>query len=137
MQDATQADRALIEALHQRDVAATKSGDIDGLKSLMDPECVLFPPGGEAVAGPEYLEQIGQVSEDEAGAEIIELVQDWRELKVFGDLAYEQGVVRYAVRGPDDKIIRETQRLVRILRRQADGCWRVYRAMWHEPVSSS
>lgn len=134
MRDVTQRDLDAIEALHGRDVEATKSGDIDGLKSLMDPECVLFPPGGEETAGPEYLDRVGVSPDDEVQPEIIELEQDWQELNVFGDLAYEQGVVRYAIRAADGEIIRESQRLVRILRRQADGAWRVYRAMWHEPV---
>jgi len=137
VRDVTQRDRDAIEELHQRDVAATKSGDIDGLKSLMDAECRLFPPGGEATTGSKYLDQAGVSAHDNVPSEIIELEQDWQELNVFGDLAYEQGVVRYAVRAADGKIIRESQRLVRILRRQTDGAWCVYRAMWHEPTSSS
>lgn len=134
MRDVTQRDLEAIEELHRRDVAATKSGDIDGLKSLMDPECMLFPPGGDATIGQDYLDQAGKSPDDDVPTEVVELEQDWQELNVFGDLAYEQGVVRYAVRATDGEIIRESQRLVRILRRQADGTWHVYRAMWHEPI---
>jgi len=137
LQDTTQRDLDAIEELHRRDVAATKSGDIDGLKSLMDPDCMLFPPGGDATIGQQYLDQVGLSPDAELQTEIIELEQDWQELDVVGDLAYEQGVVRYAVRAGDGKIVRESQRLVRILRRQDDGAWRVYRAIWHEPVTIS
>ena len=52
---------------------------------------------------------------------------------MFGDFAYERGIVRYTVRDIDGEIVRETQRLMRILRRQDDDSWRVYRAMRHQP----
>ena len=61
------------------------------------------------------------------------MVQDWEEVRPLGDFAYEQGIVRYAVRDADGGIVRETQRLMRLLRRQPDGQWRVSRAMWHAP----
>ncbi len=100
----------------------------------MDAECVLFPPGGEAIAGQDYLDQIGLLAVAETRLEILELEQNWQELNVSDDLAYEQGLVRYALRETDGKVIRESQRLMRILRRQDNGEWRVYRAMWHEPI---
>lgn len=137
MHDATRADLDSIDELHKRDVAATIAGDIDELKALMDPECVLFSPDGRETAGPEYLDKVGRSQLDEAPAAIVELEQDWQELALFGDLAYEQGIVRYAVRRADGKTVQECQRLVRILRRQKDGAWCVYRAIWHEPVAVS
>jgi hypothetical protein len=69
--------------------------------------------------------------------EILELVQDWEEVRLLGEFACEQGIVRYAVRDANGAILRETQRLVRLLRRQPDGEWRVLRAMWHAPRRAS
>ena len=125
-----------IEEIHRRDVEATKSGDTETLKSLMDAQCVVFPPDCEPTNGQTYLDQVWPSSTDEGQPEILELVQDWQELCVFGDFAYEQGIVRYTVREAGGQVIRETQQLIRILRRQSDGAWRVYRALWHAPRPS-
>ncbi|MBN2566301.1 MAG: hypothetical protein JXB46_11380 [Candidatus Eisenbacteria bacterium] len=51
MDDRRAADARAIEDLHERDVAATKLGDLDALESLMDPDCVLIPPEGEPEPG--------------------------------------------------------------------------------------
>jgi len=128
-----QEDLEAIEDLHRRDVEATKVGDTGSLKSLMDAQCVVFPPDCEPMGGQAYLDQVWPSLDDETQPDILELVQNWQELYVFGDLAYEQGVARYAVREKNGSVIRETQQLIRILRRQANGAWRVYRAIWHAP----
>jgi ketosteroid isomerase-like protein len=132
-----QEDLEAIEEIHRRDVAATKAGDADSLKSLMDPQCVVFPPDCEPMDGQAYLDQVWPSPDDQTQPDILELVQDWQELCVFGDFAYEQGVVRYAVRETNGNVIRETQQLIRILRRQTNGEWRVYRAIWHSPCPAS
>lgn len=133
MSDADQNDLKAIEELHRCDVAATKAGDVEALKSLMDAQCIVFPPDREPAGGQTYLDQVWPPQDDESQPGIVELLQDWQELRVFCDFAYEHGVVRYVLREKDGNVIRETQRLLRILRRQADGTWRVYRAMWHAP----
>lgn len=125
-------DLRLIEKLHQADVEATLRGDIDTLKSLMDPECLVLPPDQEPVQGREFLEEMRASIGTDAG-HILALEQDWQELRIFGDLAWERGIVRYAVREQSGATTRETQQLIRLLRRQADGSWRVLRAMWHAP----
>ena len=138
MDDATRRDLEAIEDLHRRDVAAMKAGDFTALKSLMDAQCAVFPPDGEREAGQAYLDRV-RASSDSIGPqpEILEIVQEWEEVQLLGDFVYEQGVVRYAVRGPEGSVMRETQRLLRILRRQQDGTWRVFRAMWHTPHRAS
>jgi ketosteroid isomerase-like protein len=127
-----------IEDLHRRDVAATKAEDFEALKSLMDEECLVFPPDGEPESGKNYLDGIRALADgSESHSMILELTQDWEEIIVLGDFAYEQGVVRYSVSMEDGSSFRETQRLMRILRRQRDGVWRVFRAMWHAPSLAS
>ena len=134
MDETTNKDLEAIEELHRRDVAATKAGDYEALMSLMDEECILFPPDGEPEDGRAYLKRVIATSDSiELQPEILELVQDWQEVRLLGDFAYEQGVVRYAVKDAEGAIIRETQRLMRLLRRRPDGAWRVLRAMWHAP----
>ena len=138
MDDTTGKDFEAIEDLHRRDVAAVKASDFGTLMSLMDEQCVVFPPDGEPEGGPTYLSSFLASSDGtEPQPEILELVQDWEEVRLLGDFAYEQGVVRYTVRGANGDVIRETQRLMRLLRRQPDGEWRVLRAMWHAPRRAS
>ena len=132
MDDSTRKDLEAIEDIHQRDVAATKAGDLKALTSLMDAQCVVFPPDSEAQAGQAYLDRATSAG-TEPQPKILELVQEWEEVRLLGDFAYEQGVVRYAVQSTEGSVMRETQRLMRILRRQQDGTWRVFRAMWHAP----
>ncbi|KPK41753.1 MAG: hypothetical protein AMJ65_08855 [Phycisphaerae bacterium SG8_4] len=134
MDDVTRKDLEAIEDMHRQDIAATRVGDFEVLKSLMDAECMLFPPDSEPSVGQAYLDHALESSNGtESQSEILELVQEWEEVRLLGDFAYEQGVVRYAVRDATGSITRETQRLMRILRCQKDGTWRVYRAMWHAP----
>ena len=128
------ADISSIEDLRREDVAASIAGDFDKLKSLMDKRCIVLPPGSEPESGQVYLDRAAAATKDvQSQEQILELTQDWEELELFGDFAFERGVVRYAVQDVDGKVVRETRRLLRMLRRQKDGTWRVYRAMWHEP----
>lgn len=127
-------DIAAIDELHRRDVEATKSSQFATLKFLMDEQCIVSPPDSEPVPGQNYLDRVITTAQDMKSHEtILELEQNWDELKLFGDFAYERGVVHYAICDPNGKVIKETQQLMRILRRQRDGSWRVYRAMWHNP----
>ena len=138
MDDTTNKDLEAIEDLHRRDVAAIKSNDFETLMSLMDEQCIVFPPDSEPEDGRAYLGRARASSDSiERQPEILELVQDWEEVRLLGDFAYEQGIVRYAVRDANGAILRETQRLMRLLRRQPDGEWRVLRAMWHAPRRAS
>jgi len=138
MDEMTNKDLEAIAELHRRDVAAMRAYDYEALMSLMDEECILFPPDSEPEDGRVYLSRARASSDRiEPQPEILELVQDWQEVRLLGDFAYEQGIVRYAVRDVNGTIIRETQRLMRLLRRQPDGAWRVLRAMWHAPRRAS
>ena len=138
MDEPTNKDLEAIEELHRQDVAATKAGDYETLMSLMDEECIVFPPDSEPEDGRAYLSRFRASTDSiEPEPEILELLQDWEEVRLLGDFAYEQGIVRYAVRDAGGTILRETQRLVRLLRRQPDGGWRVLRAMWHAPRRAS
>jgi ketosteroid isomerase-like protein len=111
-------DIANIEDLRRRDVAASLAGEFENLKSLMDEQCIVLPPEAEPESGQVFLDRAADSSKDAKSQEqILKLTQDWEELQLFGDFAYERGIVR----------------LMRILRRQDDGSWRVYRATWHQP----
>jgi len=138
MDETTNKDLEAIEKLHRQDVAATKAGDYETLMSLMDEQCVVLPPDSEPEGGQAYLSRALASSDgNEPEPEIFELIQDWEEVHLLGDFAYEQGIARYAVRDAGGAVLRETQRLVRLLRRQLGGERRVLRTMWHAPRRTS
>jgi ketosteroid isomerase-like protein len=138
MDETSNKDLEAIEELHWRDVVAMKAYDYEALMSLMDEQCILFPHDSEPEDGRAYLTRARASSDGiESQPEIHELEQDWQEVRLLGDFAFEQGIVRYAVRDANGAIIRETQRLMRLLHRQPDGQWRVLRAMWHAPRPAS
>ena len=66
---------------------------------------------------------------------ITEYVHNFEERKILGDWAFEWGsYVSAAEPLPEGGPIRATGKLLRILRRQADGTWKVARAIWnHDP----
>ena len=71
--------------------------------------------------------------------EIVESVLDIQEIKILGDHAFEWGTYHYSVRprtGGD--AVRFSGELMRILQRQPDGSWKMYRGIStsdppHEP----
>ena len=130
----SEADIVAIEELHETDMAAAKIHDIKTLITLMTDDCILLPPGQEPIRGRDGIWKFMQEQLPENQKyEITEYVQHFEEVKIFGDWAYEwatfHGTYHLKSGGPD---LYERSRLFRILRRQADGTWKVARAIWHE-----
>jgi ketosteroid isomerase-like protein len=57
-------------------------------------------------------------------------VLDIQEVKVLGDHAYQWGTYRYSMRPrPGGETVRTSGKLMRILQRQPDGLWKMYRGI--------
>ncbi len=127
-----------LETLHQLDIEATKAYDVDGLASLWTEDIVALPPGAEPVVGKEAnrkLLEAGRASS--AQFETLEYEQDWQEIRVVHDFAWERGVFTGAVRpkaGGD--VTRYRYNVLRILQRQPDGSWLVHRTIWNAASTS-
>lgn len=127
-------DLAGIQHLHETDMAAAKIHDIDTLITLITDDCILLPPGQEPIRGRDAIWKFmrEQLPENQK-YEITEYNQNFEEIKIIGDWAYEwatfHGTYHLKGGGPD---LHERSRLFRILRRQSDGTWKVARAIWHE-----
>jgi ketosteroid isomerase-like protein len=62
--------------------------------------------------------------------EIVEYVLDIQEVKVFGDHAVQWGTYRYGMRPrAGGEVVRTGGKLMRILQRQPDGSWKMYRGI--------
>lgn len=128
-----------IEKLHQRDMAASRSGDFETLRTLMSDEAVMMPPGGNFVRGRAEIDAgMGRMSEAMRTVEVLEYVLDFEEVKVLGDYAFEWGVIRGRMRSLDGGDAEESiYKVMRILQKQANGEWKVHRSIWNaHPVKN-
>jgi ketosteroid isomerase-like protein len=65
--------------------------------------------------------------------EVLVYVLDFEEVKVLGDYAFEWGTIRGAMRSKDsDEIEHSSYNVMRILKKQADGQWKVHRTIWND-----
>ena len=127
-----EADLAAIEALHQRDIRASLAGDYRALRSLMSDEAVVLPPGQARQSGKADLDNaFRKMAGAVADYEVLRYEQKWDEVRVFGDFAYEWGAITGASRKrATQEVQEETYNVMRILRKESDGEWRVFRTIW-------
>ena len=128
------ADRAAIERLHQRDMAAARAGNAEELAALWSDDIVALPPGGPvmrgAASGRAALEQSLAAASREV--ETMSYRLDFEEVTIVGDYAFEwgrfSGTTRPRAGGAESH---SSGKLMRILARQPDGDWKVHRTIWN------
>ena len=127
------ADLAAIEELHRKDIAATKAYDIETLVSLWTEDIVAQPPGGSPTIGKAvWRRQLEAGKAASVAYDVLAYEQKWEEVTLAGDYAFEWGTFTSAVRpkaGGDE--IRESYNVLRVLKRQPDGSWKVHRTIWN------
>jgi len=52
---------------------------------------------------------------------------DIQEVQVFGEIAYLRNALRIVITMPDGKVVRRSGQTLTILRKEADGKWRLVR----------
>ena len=130
----TKRDLDLIEELDRIDIEASKAQDSAALLSLWDDDGIALPPEGEPIVGKEALTAWLQ-ADAEPDYLVTEYAHNFEERKILGDWAFEWGTYTSAAEPlGEGESIRATGKLLRILRRQTDGTWKVARAIWnHDP----
>jgi uncharacterized protein (TIGR02246 family) len=125
-------DLAEIEALRQRDMDAARRGDFMALRGVVDDDAVMLAPDSRAQRGRAELDRAFDAMARAARThEVVEYELRFEEVKVLGDYAYEWGSIVGSMRElASGDISRSAFHVMRILRRQADGSWRVYRSIW-------
>ena len=124
-------DRQSIEALNHHDREAVLRGDVEAIVAQWDADFVVIPNAGPIVRGREANAAVARSGREQMQAlEPLEYATDFAELIVAGDFAFEWGTYcgRSRVRATGD-VIAFGGKLLRILRRQADGGWKMYRTM--------
>jgi uncharacterized protein (TIGR02246 family) len=125
-------DLAAIEELHRRDAAAARRGDFAALRGVVDDDAVMLAPGSKVQRGRSELDAaFDSMARAPRSHEVLEYELEFQEVKVLGDYAWEWGSITGSMRElATGDISRSAFHVMRILRRQADGSWRVYRSIW-------
>ena len=126
-------DREGIAALQKRDIAASMAFDVNALLDQWTDDAVLLPPRHEPIVGKAALRRfLEDKKEQHANFDMLAYNEEWNEVMVVGEYAYQWGTVSYRIKPPTGSEIGGAVRAVRILKREEDGEWRVARAMWNE-----
>jgi len=127
------ADMAAIAQLHKRDAAAAKTGDVATLAALWTEDAVALPPGEPPVVGIEAIRKwLAKSQTDTAAVEIVDYVLDFQEVKIMGDEAIEWGRSSVTVRPRGaSMLLHSSGNLLRVLKKQPDGTWKVFRSAWN------
>lgn len=126
-------DRKAIADLQRRDIEANMALDTEKLLALRTDDVVYLVPGRAPLVGQDavrkYLREIrGQL----ANWDMLAYEENWQEVQVVGDFAFEWGTVNIRARQEGEK--RESAALrnvMQVLRRQPDGDWKIARAVWN------
>ena len=103
-------------------MAASKAGDTAKVLSLMTDDVVFSVPGREPFGKQEF----AAASQDMQGMKI-DGKSEIRELKVLGDWAYLRSHLEVAVTPPGGNAAQRSGYTLTILRKEADGKWRLAR----------
>ncbi len=120
-------DLRAIEAINQQDMQFALAGDAALMMSQWTEDFVLLPAAGPIMRG---RSAIADAFRGVESPEILEYVLDIQEVKVLGDHAFQWGTYHYSVRPrTGGEPVRTAGKLMRILQRQPDGSWKMYRGI--------
>ncbi len=120
-------DLRAIEAINRRDVQFALANDAAMMMSQWTDDFVLLPPAGPILRGRSVIAEAFRGVESPG---IVEYVLDIQEVKVLGDHAFQWGTYHYRVRPrAGGEAVRTGGKLMRILRRQPEGCWKIHRSI--------
>ena len=127
-------DMAGIEKLHRQDVAATLSGDPAALAELWTEDVVVLQQGEEPVIGKQAARAAAERRKAaHPGLRVVSYVPEIKDVTITTDgWAFEWGYFTASYvesAGGEEKRIRA--KVLRVLKKQADGSWKGARGMWN------
>ncbi|MGC2108043.1 MAG: SgcJ/EcaC family oxidoreductase [Candidatus Korobacteraceae bacterium] len=124
-----QKDLAAINALSQKDIAACMKNDVDTLCSLWTDDGVLLMPGAAPLMGKKAIcSMLQEQGRQSIGSMTTDYTEDWQEVRIVGNYAWQWGKMSETKRLASGKMETMKVNAIRILRREADGSWKVARA---------
>ncbi len=132
-------DLAAIEKLHQKEQEASLKNDFKTLRSLIDDNAVVMPNGQDIVEGKDALDASFQTMKAAMSDYVVlKYKMDFQEIKVLGNYAYEWGTITGASRKKgSDEVYNTSYKIMRILKKEPNGEWKVYRSMWNSDPDNS
>ncbi len=132
--DGSSADIEAINALHQRDMEASRKFDVDTLASLWADDIVTLSQGEPPLIGKDANRaSILRLREESRDLQIADYILSFNEVKIVGDWAFEWGTYSGTVKPvAGGEAIRTTGKVMRVLKKDPDGSWKVARAMYDD-----
>jgi uncharacterized protein (TIGR02246 family) len=126
-------DQKAIAELQRRDIEANMALDTEKLLALRTDDVVYLVPGRAPLVGQDALRKyLGEIRGQLANWDMLAYEENWQEVQVVGDFAYEWGTVNIRARQEGEKRESEALRnVMQVLRRQPDGDWKIARAVWN------
>lgn len=126
-----------IQRLHQQDIQASKSGDFATLRSLIADDAVMLPPDANWVSGKQDLDDcFHRMSSLKNQSKTLEYFLEFEEIEILGNYAFEWGRIRSIMRSQSQgKLQYLTYKVMRILKKQPNGEWKIYRSIWNDDPS--
>lgn len=120
-----------IKQLDNNDIAASIDQDYTKLLELWDDEGVVIPPGEKPIIGIKAIKKwLNKAKEIEY--KVTKYEHDFIERKIIGGWAFEWGTYTSAAELLGEEDPEESSgKLLRILKRQQDGEWKVARSIWN------
>ena len=103
-------------------IAASKTGDTATVLSLMTDDALFLTPG-QPPFGKEAFAKMADGMKDVR----VDGTSEIQEVQVFGEIAYLRNALRIVITMPDGKVARRSGQTLTILRKEADGKWRLVR----------
>ena len=130
--DGSSADMDAINSLHQRDMEASRKWDVDTLATLWSDDIVMLSAGEPAMIGKEANRAAFlRLRDDSRDVQITDYILSFNEVKITGDWAFEWGTYSGTVKPvAGGEGIRTTGKVIRVLKKDADGSWKIARAMY-------
>ncbi|MGE0405877.1 MAG: DUF4440 domain-containing protein [Candidatus Korobacteraceae bacterium] len=132
-----QQDRQAIEDLHQREIEANIALDVVALASLWSDDIVSLPPDGPPLVGREAnLHFLEATAKQMADYNILSYAQEWQQVyQTDPEYAFEWGTISGRLQPPANaREIEYRYKVLRILKRQPNGTWRVHRTSWSDAM---
>lgn len=134
-----QDDMEAIQSLHNKDIDASMALDENALESLWTDDIVTMHPAQPPVMGKAAnIAKLQADIEQMKGQEILAFNEEWQEVRIAGDWAYEWGTISGRTRPYNERS--ETSyryNAVRILQRQPDGSWKIARSIYNDALPTA
>ena len=125
--------RKALDALNQAFVHACQTMDHSASAELWAADGVDLLPGMLPMTGKQKIAAwLNSLTSQLAGAKMLYCTIDWQDIQIHGDLAYEWGINRQKIEfPPPQKPFASEGKITLILKRQADGSWKIALESWN------